>query len=579
MRGSNLDINTVSIQDEGNLKVHNEVYHYEEYISSEGLQLDYSVDGHKYRLFNRRQNGIDIIEFGSRSEDNRQVKIVERLQLDGRTQYFRRQKHPSEMIDCLSSRDDGSCLYMIDLNKPHKPYEYVIEDKIIKAYDTYDDYDKLFCMSNHDSVFFYDTRTKARSVLSTVTNAMESKFNLIYNVFRDGRMINAVTISNVLVFDIRNPGESVLKFKHFCDVPPNRHVFAKSIDEESQRDMIDDLVAGNNLFDFEDKVSVLLSDNIEMKDKSLKNSMCLYSCRNNSFPVFLTSYEPLDKQEVENKFSYDIIKEINQTLDPNRLFSQLTRSEIHPQRLFSSNIIDNEQKTNGVSLVYHKEKVYFLHLDNNDHLSMQVIQKKDKEKGYAFRKFIKDPSLTYDEHKFKALVKFEEFPRLVLRKTSVTDLGGKNILEEDEESVRVKETGSGQMDEESLQGKEEASLEAKQKENQKADFDSDSLELEPIVSQKNHKELLDIRKTIGSILEKKHEYKFKSSEDRSNYSEILSYAESLDREKPHPESQNNTRHPEKPRIFAREDLENCQRISNERYFITKHLYNTLMDKF
>lgn len=313
---------------DGNIKVDNKAFHYEEYLASEGLELDYSQEGSIYRLFNRRQNGIDVIEFNSSINKNRKVKIIERLNLEGRTQYFHKQKYPSNMLDCLSSRDDGACLYLIDLNKPHIPTEHVFPDKIIKSYDTYDDYGKLFCMSNHDTLFFYDSRTKETNRLTTITNAVESKFNLIYNTFRDGRIISLVTMSNVLVYDIRNPGTCVLKFKHFCDIPPNRHTFAKSIDEEYQRDLIDDFLSGQNSENFEKNINLLLENKVEMKDKSLKNSICLYSCRRNSFPVYMTSYEPYDKQDVENKFNYDIIKEINLTLDSNRLFSQLTRSEV-----------------------------------------------------------------------------------------------------------------------------------------------------------------------------------------------------------------------------------------------------------
>ena len=63
-------------------------------------------------------------------------------------------------MDCLSSRDDGSCLYMMDLEKPHKPMEHLLGDKIIKSYDTYDEYGKLFCMSDLDTLFLYDSRSK-----------------------------------------------------------------------------------------------------------------------------------------------------------------------------------------------------------------------------------------------------------------------------------------------------------------------------------------------------------------------------------------------------------------------------------
>ena len=328
-----IDINTITLKNDHELKVDNEVINYKDYISSEGLEMDFSWDGHKYQIFNRRQDGIDIIDFSSeRAASPRNVRILERIPLEGRTQFFHKQKYPLNSVDCLSTRDDGSCLYLIDLQRSDKPVPHVFSDKIIKSYESYDDYGKLFCMSNHDTLFLYDSRSKRLNEMIKITNSIESKFNLIYNTFRDGRMVSLVTMSNILVFDIRNPGECVLKFKHFCDVPPNRHVFAKGIDEEYHQDIIEELLEGHNFDQFENKVNMLLRDTVEMKDKTLKNSLCLYSCRKNSFPIFLSSYEPYDKQDVENKFNYDIIKEINQSLDPNRLFSQLTRSEV--SRLF-----------------------------------------------------------------------------------------------------------------------------------------------------------------------------------------------------------------------------------------------------
>jgi len=458
------------------------------------------------------------------------------------------------MLDCLSSRDDGACLYLIDLEKPSNPVENVFPDKIIKSYDTYDDYGKLFCMSNHDTLFFYDSRDKILKQMLKVTNAIESKFNLIYNTFRDGRMINLVTMSNVLVFDIRNPGDCVLKFKHFCDVPPNRAIMAKSMDEECHRDIIDELMGRMDMQQFENRIDTMLRDNVEMHDKSLKNSMCLYSCRRNSFPIFLTSFEPYDKQDVENKFNYDIIKEINQSLDPNRLFSQLTRSDVHPQRLFSSNVIDPVLVTNGVSLLYHKEKVYFMHLDNEDNLSLQIIHRKDREKGekgYAFKKLSKPANDHYvDSHDSKQLVKFVEVPLALKRKGSVTV---------DKTSLNVKSADIG-------------------------DFDSESLELEPITDEKDKdfREYIDLRQEMKKLISNKMKFNFEDDTQKSNFAQYLDISKSMSDKEGGAFSNQTTpaiQHLAPPVLLHKEDVDQCEAHCNDRFFLTKNAIKLLQEKY
>ena len=88
---------------------------------------------------------------------------------------------------------------------------------------------------------------------------------------------------------------------------------------------------------------------------------------------------------------------------------------------------------------------------------MQIIIRKDKEKGFAFKKIAKDPNIVYDENQYKALVKFTEDPRVVVRKSSINYRGLQNQADDIGE------------------------------------FDSDSLDLEPIRKDRDIRTLVDIR--------------------------------------------------------------------------------------
>lgn len=565
----------MNVSDDHNLKVENQVYYYEEYLSSEGLELDYASDGSKYRLFNRRTNGVDILQFESQHSARNKLKIVDRVDLPGRTQLFRKQKYPSTSLDCLSTRDDGSCLYVVDLEKSHQPLEHVFQDRIIKSYDSYDEYGRVYCMSSHDTLFQYDTREQNLNQIVRITNQFESKFNLIYNTFRDGRMISLVTMQNILVFDVRNPGECVLKFKHFCDVPPNRHTFAKCRDDEVHQSLLERLLASTKSSDslggIEADLDNIYTDSVDYKDKTLKNSLCLYSCRHNSFPVFLPSYEPYDKEDVENKLNYDIIKEINQTLDPNRLFSQLTRGEIHPQRLFSSNVMDVNQRTNGVSLMYHKEKVYYVHLDNSDNLALQIIQKRgDKEKGYCFRRLEKPKGEKYDEQTHKALVSFQEHPRMAVRKTSVevtTDLPIQRRISAKDLSENLETNGAEELN------------------------DVSSAELDSLPELDQPRDLLDIRQQVKRLAQGKMKFSLNRSSDTDLLKKYKSFADKILAENEEDpvvmESRIMEMSPvEQSRLMInsaakhdKEDLLEAKELSNDRFFITKQTFNFLKGNY
>ncbi len=198
-----------------------------------------------------------------------------------------------------------------------------------------------------------------------------------------------------------------------------------------------------------------------------------------------------------------------------------------------------------MSLVYHREKVYFLHLDNHDHLSMQIIQKKDRERGFAFRKIIKDDSVVYDEAKFKALVKFEEYPRMLLRKTSVHF---KPPLEEGE-----------------------------------GDFKSESLELYSIDSDKiQSKVLKDVRKQVSRMVSNKPKFAFKDEDQAKHYQEFLALAADLgdeDANQPKAAAPSSYEPVFPPSRLGKDDLELAQKVANDRFFITKQGFNLLSDKY
>lgn len=545
-----LNLNTLTVNSEGNLSVDNSSFRYEEYISSEGLLLDHSYNSKFYRLFNRRQDGLDILDFSNSHPRTASVQVRHRLTLPGRTQFLLKGPKESKGLSCLSAREDGACLYLVDLERLDRLQERAFKEVVIKAYDRVDEYGELFVMSAQDKVYLYDIRNKKPSELVTIDSKLESKFNLIYNTFKEGRMINVVTMFNVLVFDIRNPGECVLKYKHFCDVPPNRHMPAQSVEPEAQADILDALGKP----DFEKKVDFYLSSPMEVQDKGLQNSLCLYSCRKNSYPIFLTSYEPYDKQDVENKFNYDIIKEINQTLDPNRLFSQLTRSEVHPQRLFSSNVIDQEKSTNGVSLLYHREKVYYLHLDSDDNLALQVIQRKEKDRSLLFSKILKTDSEYVDASAGRCLTKYVENPRLNRRKKS--------------------------MAEDQLNPLSDL-----------PDFDSESLALQTIDSDQGcYTSNLDIREKMENLAKGQLDFNMdtKQLELQAEYDNIVgelldnrtsSYLNIEENNQATEGSASNKQAPFVPNVYNKEDLEESQDFANSSFYLTKQGLLYLKEKY
>ena len=176
---------------------------------------------------------------------------------------------------------------------------------------------------------------------------------------------------------------------------------------------------------------------------------------------------------------------------------------------------------------------------------MQIIQKKDKERGFAFRKIIKDDSVVYDEAKFKALVKFEEYPRMLLRKTSVNL---KPQLEEGEE-----------------------------------DFNSESLELQSIESDKiQSKTLKDVRKQVTRMVANKPKFSFKDDSQAKHYQDYLALAAGLAEEEA---NQSKSAAPSNyepvfpQNRLGKDDLELAQKVANDRFFITKQGHNLLVDKY
>lgn len=204
--------------------------------------------------------------------------------------------------------------------------------------------------------------------------------------------------------------------------------------------------------------------------------------------------------------------------------------------------------SNGVSLVYHREKVYFLHLDDNDQLALQIITKKDKDQGYTFKRLTKvgqDESV-FEEGKHKALVNFVERPRMVLRKTSV------------------------QYPENELDSKI-------------GDFGSESLELESINGDKINKVCLNIRSKVKNIAEDKPDFKFKNEEQEKSFKQLHDLSRSLMDEEIGMTSQYGSPQGREllflNMVFDKEDLDMARSHSNERFYLTKQGINALKEKY
>lgn len=221
---------------------------------------------------------------------------------------------------------------------------------------------------------------------------------------------------------------------------------------------------------------------------------------------------------------------------------------MHPQRLFSSNVIDPSLNTNGVSLVYHREKVYFLHLDDQDQLAMQVVAKIDKDQGYGFKKLQKvgHEQEAFEEVKHKALVKFEERPRIVLRKTSV--------------EYPAREMPSSTI----------------------GDFRSESLELDSIQNGEDHRVFVDVRRKVRKLAEDKPKLNFKVPAEAATYAKYLERTKKIMDEEPIDTHYGTPRGRELlylHSIFDKEDLQMAKSLSNERYYITKQGINILKEKY
>lgn len=204
--------------------------------------------------------------------------------------------------------------------------------------------------------------------------------------------------------------------------------------------------------------------------------------------------------------------------------------------------------TNGVSLVYHREKVYFLHLDDNDQLALQIVTKKDKDQGYTFKRLNKvgQEESTFEEGKHKALVNFVERPRLVLRKTSIQYPVNDPVSDIE-------------------------------------DFDSESLKLESINSEKEHRVFVDIRTKLNKVAEGKPKFAFKTAEQETTYNQFQELANSMMDDELGITSQLGSPQGREllylNMVFDKDDLELARSNSNNRYYLTKQGINFLKDKY
>lgn len=454
------------------------------------------------------------------------------------------QPFPEPMIHCLSSTDYGSCLSIVDLQKPNKPEVHRFDGQIFKAFDRYDEYGGLFCLSSIDGIHFYDRRTKNTEVMSRITAATESKFNVIYNIFADGRTINVATIHNILVYDLRNPGNCVLKFKHFCEVPPNKNTFAQSLDNEYSKESIEFLM-GDDFDRFEDSLDQVFQNSTSTTNKSLQKAVCLYSCRKNSFPILMTNYEPLDKAEVVNRFNYDLIREINQSIDPNRLFNQLTRSDVHPQRMFSSNVYNSDLLTNGVSCVYINNKLYYFQVDSKDQLAMQIVsQKPSSSELYGFEPLKKQAMNEPCEFvNNKALVSFKESEL----RNNIGKATWNEVLEDIDSNAN---NGSGS--------------------------NSSSGELDTLSNKSGeHLQLEDLRKDVEAFIDDRP-LKFDSESQKTDFDAYMQLGRvAMDEE----EAQEGSPPGEEEDKLPKHLIEKAKELANERFFITKQCLNFLNNNY
>lgn len=180
---------------------------------------------------------------------------------------------------------------------------------------------------------------------------------------------------------------------------------------------------------------------------------------------------------------------------------------------------------------------------------MQIIAKKEKEQAYGFKRLTKVgyEDEVFEEVQHKALVRFEENPRIIMRKTSI-----EYVQEDEKPSSTIGE------------------------------FGSESLGLESIADDEDHRSFVDIRRKMRKLAEGKPKFAFENEQVNKDYSKYMEMTKKMMDDEPINSNFGSPKGRELVylnAIFDKEDLQMAQSLSNGRFYVSKKAIATLKNKY
>ena len=341
-----------------------------------------------------------------------------------------KQIHRSELTsqnkDIISLLSDSkrSSYFHVRRIEEQKDELLTLKEKI-QGFQPYDNYGNLFTCFDYENGYLYDRREGTLNKLFDIEK-YQRHFNLIYSNFNQERVVSYITGEKVLTFDIRNTGECIYKLNHHCMTPPTEIV---GINKESHN-FIKKL---SKIEDFQEFQSIFDSRFSQESNKNIYKDWTgvgLFSPRKKGSAIYMEEFRIKDKEKLKNTFYYEILKELNVTIDKDCLFQGLFQSKHRPLRLYSSNLSNPNNRIVGLNLVQVRDKLQCFCLDDEDTLTMQIIEKertlKKDERGegeeyrLVYKRLETDPKIEKELHikKNNFLKKPNKISKIVLHNNS-----------------------------------------------------------------------------------------------------------------------------------------------------------------
>lgn len=129
-------------------------------------------------------------------------------------------------------------------------------------------------------------------------------FRLNHGVFKQGRLLNIILDGEILCYDLRNPGESILAIEHFTQQPPFISTKVQDLQDLGMDKAITKKTSLENFKNFfnsfveNPSLKLSASSSIETEADIFKTSHLLYSPCHNGEVLLLNNFQPLRKKSM-----------------------------------------------------------------------------------------------------------------------------------------------------------------------------------------------------------------------------------------------------------------------------------------